>query len=1060
MCHLVTVTHQHSFFEDNVCIKYVIGRKRESCRLDWAESSWTRWMHVAFWWWIQPILSLGNRCTLVEDDLSDISPSDKCAVLLKKANYDDSEWPGTWHVIRRVFMKDFFQTMLIMLAYIVIRIAQPLLIRVIVLYISNTSDYPTYIGYLSAIGLGVSSVLQTIIHLQVFFRTQRIGTRVRNTISCAIYKHVLKVKMASLYKTTVAQIINLISNDAGKLDEMCTYFHFLWMAPAEALVVFGLIWWNIGVPTLFGYAILVLLIPIQLVFSKLFGRYRKATMACTDKRLQTFNELINGCQIVKMYNWERAMEESVRDTRRAELKNIFKSGRLHALNIGIFFASLPLISLATFGGSWLMGIELLAANVFTALSFFSMIRVPLTAFLPLIIEQLSEARVSAKRIDQFMVLEILLDKQEKEEMKTGVHAIVMEDASFSWTLDTPCLSSLDLKIEHGTLVGVKGTISAGKSSLLAAILGEINLVNGKIERHVSSISYAPQTPWIFADTIRNNILLGKPMNEERYKNVIQACCLDVDLQNFGEVGDLMMIGEKGVNLSGGQNARVSLARALYVDADLYLLDDPLAAIDPKVAKKIFDQCIGPQSLLREKTRILVTHQTHFLEEADKTIVVAHGSIVQSSTELSDEDEQSNNVTNTNLFDDNQADFHLGNTTTDMNSIVKAETSNDGSVKWNVWLQLFTAPPLRWFGFFLLIFLLLTGEALFDCTNFWLTKLSSKSTKHENSTMDAYVFLGLTIGTLLIGLIRAGFLIYVLLCGSNYFHNRMLTGLLYTSLRFFESNPSGRILNRASKDQKVLDDFLPLTFVETIQYLLMSVGSIVLIGTINPWVLLVLVPSIPVFWWIRRYYINSSRQLKRLESTTRSSIYEVFASSLNGLTSIRAFKTQDDFLNMFMETVDTNSRAFFILLCSGYWLGAQLSHISSLITLVTSILAVALRHQIEPSAAALSLMYCIAFTNIFQWAVRQSAEVENLMTSAERIHEYGQLVPESHTSNSKNGILIKSPNDWPSHGVIEFKDYTFRYRPELNPVLKKLNLRIESKEKIGIIGRTGMKNYLY
>ncbi|CAF3596244.1 unnamed protein product [Rotaria sp. Silwood1] len=944
-----------------------------------------------------------------------------------------------------------------MLAYTATRVAQPLLIGIIVEHISGTPGREqTYVGYVSAVGLGICAFLQTVIHQQSFFRNQRIGMRIRNTLSCAIYKHLLTINTASLYRTTAAQTINLVANDAGKFEEMSVYFHYLWVAPLEGIVMFYLIWQRISLSTVFGYAVLLLLIPVQLLFSKLFSQYRKVTMVCTDKRVQTINELVNGCQIIKMYNWEKAMEQLVRDTRKSELKSISRASRLRALNMGISFASLPLISLAAFGGGALMSQSLNAADTFTALSFFAMVRVPVTVFLPQIIEKLSEARVAATRIDQFMKFEILLNRREKEQNEKGDYAIIMDDASFSWK-DIPCLNGLDFKIKHGTLVGVKGSIGAGKSSLLAAILGEINLISGKIQHSVRSISYAPQSAWIFADTIRNNILLGKPMDEERYKNVIKACCLDIDLQNFGVSGDLMMIGDKGVNLSGGQKARISLARALYADADLYLFDDPLAAVDPNVAKKIFDQCIGPRSLLRDKTRILVTHQIHFLEEADQTMFLANGRISELYSEQPDADEQSNATTETDSSDDSETKFKLNTATTDLNSIVQTETSIDGAVKWNIWLQLFTAPPLRWFGFCLLIVLLLIAEALYDFTNRWLAQWSAKSAKGKDTSVDGFVYLGLTLGTLIAALMRAGFLIYVMLCGSTYFHNQMLTGILYTSLRFFESNPSGRILNRASKDQQVLDELLPLTLIDTIQNLLLVLGSVIIIGYINPWVLLILVPLAPGFWWLRRFYIRSSRQLKRLESVTRSPIYALFSSSLDGLTSIRAFEVENDFVNMFMERVDTNSRAYFVLLAAGRWLGMQLSYMTSLLTVVTAVLAVAVLRQKDPSGAALSITYCITLTTLFQWAVRQSVEAENFMTSTERVYEYGQLVPETHKGNSKCEVLVQPPNDWPSRGIIEFKDYTFRYRPELAPVLKNLNLRIESNEKIGVIGRTGMIN---
>ncbi|CAF0916789.1 unnamed protein product [Rotaria sordida] len=573
------------------------------------------------------------------------------------------------------------------------RLAQPLLIREIFLYIQDPTRLPTYAAYLCAIALCIAAMMQAMTHQQIIFQSTRIGIRIRNALSSTIYKHLLTINTVALHKTTAAQAINLVGNDTSKFEDLCSFAHSLLLGPLDVVLMFGLIWWNIGLPTLFGYAVLILLLPIQLIQSKLFSRFRKATMTYTDKRVQTINEIVNGCQIIKMYNWEKAMEERVRETRRHELFHIYKSSLLRALNIGLGFAGLTLISLATFGGSWLMDRHLQPENVFSTVTFFFLVRNSLIILLPFDIEKFSEARVSANRIDQFMQLEILVNKQEKVQDKKNDHAIIMEGASFSWK-DSLCLSDLNINIKYGTLVGIKGTTGAGKSSLLAAILSEINLVSGKLQLYVDSISYAPQSTWIFADTIRANILLGKPMNEKRYNNIIKACCLDIDLQNFGEVGDLLMIGDKGVNLSGGQKARISLARALYTDADLYLLDDPRAAVNPKVAKKIFDECIGPRSFLCGKTRILVTHQTHFLIEADEMILLTNGRIDELHFEQSVANESSNDTTETDSSNDNETSWTLNTATTDINSIVKSETSGDGSIKWNVWLKLFTPPPLR------------------------------------------------------------------------------------------------------------------------------------------------------------------------------------------------------------------------------------------------------------------------------------------------------------------------------------------------------------------------------
>ncbi|CAF1302261.1 unnamed protein product [Adineta steineri] len=1048
---------------------------RQSSRYDWAHSSILRVFDVLFWSWLNPILSLGYKRELKDEDLDDLSMNDKCSVVLNKLSYysDNNIWltdTTTWRIVLRAFWKQCAFVIFLLLPYNAARVAQPLLLRQIVLYIIDQKSQPdppltsiqAYIGYFYALGLFVCSATQAFLHQQAYFRTTRLGMRVRNALSATIYKRLLSLSTASLQQTTTAaQIINLVANDASKFEEFGQYMHYLWEVPLQASIAFGLIWWSIGLlPTLFGYGVLAVLLPLQLAFGRKFSKYRRRTMACADKRVQAVNELVNGCQIVKMYNWEKSMEQRITNLRQNELASIRRASRLRAVNMGLYFSSLPLISLATFGGYWFMGNDFKPVDIFTALTFFALMRVSITNYLPVAIERFAEMLAASKRIDAFMRLTKIQEQitTDEQNQTLGI-GISMNNASFSWS-ETTCLSNLTINIDPGTLVGIVGPVGAGKSSLLSAILGEMTLIDGT-SRVRGSFAYAVQSPWIFADTIRANILLGKPFDEQRYANVIQACCLDVDFATFGDIGDLIVVGEKGVNVSGGQKARIALARALYVDADIYLLDDPLSAVDQDVARRIYDQCIGPNGLLKDKTRLLVTHQTHFLvESANQIIFLKDGKIDPEARIEQNNDIQSTTTTNDQEIDKEAEEIILQplltdvtKSTKDNKSIIANETAAVGAVTWSIWYKLFASTPFSWFGLLLLIIIMIIGEATYDVSNRWLSLWSAKSHEEQRSWTNMYVYLGLTLGTLIISLLRAQYYFYLILSGSNSLHNSMLKGLLYTSLRFFESNPSGRILNRASKDQQVIDELLPMTLFDAIQCLSMTVGSLVIIGIINPWVLLILIPILPSFWYLRRFYLRSSRQIKRLESVTRSPVYALFSSSLNGgLSTIRAFNVQDDFVQLFIERVDTNSRAFFIVISAVRWFGLRLDLMTSLLTFATSALTIAFRHDINAPSAALSLMYCINLTMLFQWAVRQSAEAENFMTSAERIHEYGQLPSEEDKNN--NDLLIQPPDDWPNQGVIEFKQYSMRYRIELEPVLNNISLHIEPKEKIGIIGRTG------
>jgi len=1049
--------------------------ERQPSRYDWAYSSIFRGLHVIFWWWLNPILSLGSKRQLTDADLDDLSVNDKCSVLLNRLDYyvENNVWltTGTWKIMLRAFWKECVLVVCLLLPYLVARIVQPLLLRQIVLYIiehnSTHTDPPltsfqAYVGYVYAVTLFLCSITQIFIHTQAQFHATRLGMRIRNALSAVIYKHLLLLNTASLQQTTAAQTINLVANDVSRFEELCVYMHLLWEAPLQAIIAFIFVWRYIGIlPALFGFSLLIFLIPLQLLFGRQFSRYRKKTMACTDKRVQAVNELINGSQIVKMYNWEKPIGLRVQKLRQDELASIRRASRLRAVNMAFYFSSQALISLATYGGSWLINDTLKSVDLFTALTFFGMIRVPVTNHLPVAIERYAEMFRASKRIDAFMRLTKIEDTISRN-IQIGTTAISMNNASFTWK-ETVCLANLTINIESGSLVGIVGPVGAGKSSLLSAILGEMILVRGD-SKVFGSFSYAAQASWIFADTIRSNIILNEPFEEDRYGLVVRACCLDVDLLGFGETGDLTVVGEKGGNLSGGQKARIALARALYADTDIYLLDDPLAAVDQEVARRIYDRCIGPNGFLRQKTRLLVTHQTHFLSEsAHKIIFLKDGQIdpngqleenkeKQSTkndkyTEKKENEEEEEEVTSEFVIPD------LTKSIADHRSIISNETTGTGSVPWSVWYKLFSSTSISWFGFLLLVLMMLIGEGLYDTSNRWLSIWLAKTPEEQRSPLHMYIYLGLTLGTLVIALIRAQYYFYLTLSGANNFHNKMLNGILYTSLSFFQSNPSGRILNRASKDQQIIDELLPITLFDALQCLLMTIGSLVIIGSVNPWVLFILIPLLPAFWWLRRFYLRSSRQIKRLESVTRSPVYALFSSSLNGgLPTIRAFNVQQHFVQLFINLIDTNTRAFFILIASVRWFGLRLDLMTSLLSLTTSVLIIAFRHNIDPSSVGLSLMYCINLTMLFQWAVRQSAEAENFMTSAQRVYEYGQLIPEE--DNNDNNLLIKPPDNWPTQGKIEFTKYSMCYRQGLEPVLNSIDLRIEPKEKIGIIGRTG------
>ncbi|CAF0904325.1 unnamed protein product, partial [Didymodactylos carnosus] len=1077
------------------------------------------WNYDILFWWISPILKLGYKRQLEEGNLFELSPDDESQLLLNRI---ETEWNEKnvqrrkdkkrririWSVILSTFWKEFLLSGLILIPFLLVRIAQPLLLKEIILIISSSNSNqllsPVRDGYLYAVGLSLAILCQIFLHQQYFFRTTRLGMQLRNALSALIYKRMLKLKQNSLQKTTTGEIVNLISNDIGKFEQCCAYFHFLWEVPLEAIVFFILIYLQIGLfPTLFGYAIILFLVLLQILFSKMFAKYCRQTATWTDKRVKLINEILMGCEIIKMYSWEKSLENVVcNELRRRETKSIERANRLRAVNMGLYFSYLSFTALATFGGGlWLMNRPLLPTTLFTTLAFFAILRFPLTSFFPTTIEKFSQTLIATRRIDTFMNLNDDTEEKEKNTKETNAETgtILIEKASFAWdNVSAPQLRDINLNINSGALVGILGTTASGKSSLLSAILDEMIMSKSSDSKKLVSgqFAYVSQSAWIFPGTIRENILFGKVLDELKYRQVILATCLKDDLKQFEPAGDLTVIGDKGVNLSGGQKARVNLARALYClnDANIFLFDDPLAAVDSKVAEKIFTKCISNNGLLKNKTRLLVTHQIQFLPQTDYCLVLDNGKIKKQchfnellETDIdikqlyeqqhTTEDNKNNrkqrgramSITSVTDTDDIRTDRSMTATSVtsagmfemstieDENSIVKTEQSSasSGRVQGKVWLKLFTL-GYGWLGFIVFIFLMIAGEVLFDVTNRWLSLWSAKSFEKQREVYNAAVYLGLSLATLLISLVRSIFFFQLLLNSSTVLHNQMFKGVLYSSLRFYESNPIGRVLNRFSKDQQTVDELLPMTFYESLQSLTMTIGSLVIIGIANPWVLFILLLIIPVILWLRHYSVRTSTEIKRLDSMTRSPIYSLFSSSLSGIPIIRSYKVEYYLIDQFLKNLDRNTRTSVIFLGATRWFGLRIDSMTCLLTLLTAILSVGLRTKLNPASVALALTYCINLTGVFQWAVRQSAETENYMTSTERVYEYSQLPSEPdllHTTNALS-VVGSTTSSWPQRGEIEFQNYKLRYRPELDFVLKGLSVKIDSNERIGICGRTG------
>uniref|UniRef100_H2SRT2 Multidrug resistance-associated protein 4-like n=1 Tax=Takifugu rubripes TaxID=31033 RepID=H2SRT2_TAKRU len=892
----------------------------------------------------------------------------------------------------------------------------------------------------------------------------------------------LCLSSSAMGKTTTGQIVNLLSNDVNRFDEVTIFLHFLWVGPLQAATVVALLWAEIGPSCLAGMGVLMFLMPMQTMFGRLFSKFRSKTATLTDSRIRTMNEVVSGIRIIKMYAWEKPFAALVSNIRSKEISKVMKSSYLRGLNMASFFCASKIIVFITFTLYVLLGNTISASRVFVTVSLYSAVRLTVTLFFPNAIETLYESRVSIQRIQVFVFID------EKISLVKNA-SVEIQNLTCYWDkhVDAPSLQNVSFSLNSNQLIAVIGPVGAGKSSLLSSILGELPKEKGVLTVS-GQMTYASQQPWVYPGTIRSNILFGKEMDPQKYERVLKACALKRDLQLLPE-GDLTLIGDRGATLSGGQKARVNLARAVYRDADIYLLDDPLSAVDAEVGRHLFEECIC--GVLKNKRRILVTHQLQYLKAADQILVLMEGHMVAKGTyaEL-----QQSGVDFTSLLKKEEEeeqhpshDSHSRIRTLSQNSVVSRSSSlhsvKDGEhlpaetvqtvpeesrAEGNIGLKLYLQYLRSGANVVVLLVVLLfniMAQVSYIMQDWWLAHWAdnqeSQSTnitviqngKNITEQLDTDFYLGiyggLTLATVIFGFIRNMFLFNVLVRCAQSLHDRMFTAILRTPVRFFDINPIGRILNRFSKDIGQLDSKMPWIFVDFIQLFLQILGVIAVSASVIPWILIPVLPLLLVFIYLRRYFLQTSRDVKRLESTTRSPVFSHLSSSLQGLWTIRAFQAEDRFQKTFDDYQDLHSQAWFLFLTTSRWFALRLDGICSIFVTVTTFGCLLLRDQLDAGSVGLALTYAVTLMGMFQWAVRQSAEVENLMTSVERVIEYTELEGEAPWQTQK-----RPPPDWPSKGLVTFDQVSFSYSDDSPPVLHSLKAMFLPQEKVGIVGRTG------
>lgn len=984
---------------------------------------------------------------------------------------------------------------------------QPQLLRLLIRFVEDYAEsrkagdpLPLTRGLMIAAAMFIVSVTQTACLHQYFQRAFDLGMHIKSSLTVAIYNKSLRLSNEAKQESNTGDIVNLMSVDVQRLQDLLQNLQIIWSGPFQIILCLYSLYNLLGSPMFAGVFIMIVMIPLNGVIARYQKKLQKTQMKNKDERLRLISEILNNIKSLKLYGWEIPYLKRLNVVRNdKELENLRRMGVFSAVSTFTWNLAPFLVSCSTFALFVLTNKDksLSTDIVFPALSLFNLLSFPL-AVVPNVITNIVELQVAISRLTKFLNGQELQPNavvQLPKASKDGDVAVLIKNGTFLWSKQKGeesykvALSNINIEGRKGRLDCIVGRVGAGKLSLIQAILGDLYRLDGEVKIS-GKVAYVSQVPWIINGTVRENILFGHKYDPAFYQHVLKACALTVDLTVLPK-GDKTEVGEKGISLSGGQKARLSLARAVYARADVYLLDDPLSAVDEHVGKHLIDHVLGPNGLLKTKCKILATNAIHVLSIADRLHMIKDGKLVEQGTYLeimaqeksqlrqliADFGKNANSASTSSAAStrekdlESDSDFEVTSlrrasdatlrdsddeeeVEEDEDAIARKEHLEHGKVKWDVYLAYAKACNPR----NVLIFLSTTvlSTVLSVALNVWLKHWSEVNTKYGYNPQIAkylgtYFLLGMMFS--LATLISSCFMwIYCTIQGSRKMHDAMARSVLRAPMSFFETTPIGRVLNRFSNDIYKIDEVLgrvfSMFFSNSVRVLF-----VIIVICYSTWQFTFIAIPLGVFYvYYQQYYLKTSRELRRLDSVSRSPIFANFQETLNGVSIIRAYGQEERFRFLNELRVDRNLRAYHPAVNANRWLAVRLESLGSIIILAASGLAILTLDSGKVSAGmvGLSVLYSLQITQSLNWIVRMSVEVETNIVSVERVMEYSELTPEAPEIIPDN----RPAETWPEHGKVVFKDYSTRYRPELGLVLKNINMAINPQEKIGIVGRTG------
>ncbi|KAE7999130.1 hypothetical protein FH972_003600 [Carpinus fangiana] len=1034
--------------------------------------------------WINPLLILGNSKPLALEDIPSLVSEDEANFAYQKFSH---AWDSLsremglnnrrnlviWTIAKVYFKENIFIAICAFLRTIAVVVA-PLLLYAFVNY-SNSNESNLDEG-LSIVGcLVVVKLVESLSQRHWFFDSRRSGMRMRSALMVAVYQKQLKLSSLGRRRHSTGEIVNYIAVDAYRMGEFPWWFHSTWNFTLQLFLAIGVLFGVVGLGALPGLVPLLICGFLNVPFAQMLQKCQSQLMIAQDARLRSTSEVLNNMKIIKLQSWEEKFKSLIESLRDNEFKWLAELQYRKTFGTLLYWISPTIVSSVVFMGCAIFhSAPLNASTIFTVLATLRSMGEPVR-MIPEALSSLIQVKVSLDRLNSFLLDdELKNDEMRRIPFQKSDKSVHIQAGNFSWDPETinPTLKEVNLEIRCGQKVAICGPVGAGKSSFLYAVLGEMPKVSGTVNVF-GSIAYVSQTAWIQSGTIRDNILYGKPMDKTRYEKAIRACALDKDINTFNH-GDLTEIGQRGLNMSGGQKQRIQLARAVYSDADIYLLDDPFSAVDAHTAAFLFNDCV--MAALGKKTIILVTHQVEFLSEVDKILVMGDGKITQSGSyeELLTAGTAFEQLVSAHRDamtglnpsgDTSQREFGKVDTVQPEESkensevviaakgvpggqLTEEEEREIGDVGWKpFWDYIFVPKGL------LLLCLGIINQAGFvalqAAATYWLA-IGIEIPKITSAILIG-VYTAISTLSAVFVYLRSFFAAQLGLKASSAFFSGFTNAIFKAPMLFFDSTPVGRILTRASSDLSILDFDIPFAVIFVVATCAELLATVGIMASVTWQVLIAAIFAFIATIYVQGYYQASARELIRINGTTKAPVMNYAAETSLGVVTIRAFNMVDRFFQNYLRLIDTDARLFFYSNAAMEWLILRIEILQNLTLFTAAFLLVLLpKGSIAPGLVGLSLSYALSITGSQIFMTRWYSYLSNYIVSVERIKQFMHIPPEPPAIVQDK----RPPSSWPSKGRIELQALKIKYRPNAPLVLKGITCTFIEGTKVGVVGRTG------